>query len=40
MISTSSFYFYPHHNDKNILIFYHTSLENVHMSYKLWRYDK
>ena len=37
--TTSNFYFYPHHSDHNILIYYHSTLTNLRVSYLLWKYD-
>ncbi len=39
MATTSSFYFYPRHNNSNILILYHAPMTNTRVAYKLWRYD-
>lgn len=39
MVTSSSFYFYPRHNQHNLLLFYHSILTNLRVIYKLWRYD-
>lgn len=39
MSTASSFYFYPRHNNSNILILYHAPMASTRVVYKLWRYD-
>lgn len=39
MSTSSSFYFYPRHNNSNILFLYHAPMAKTRVAYKLWRYD-
>lgn len=40
VMTSSSFYFYPKHRQNNLLLFYHSTLSNLRVVYKLWKYDR
>lgn len=35
----ANFYFYPKHNDKNVVLLYYTPMEDLRLTYTLWKSD-